>query len=375
MVKVGFTGDFCPWLRIEDNYKKGNWKELFDSVKPFFEVNDANIIELECPLTTSGEKIEKTGPHLKAYPDTAEIISYLNCNMVATANNHFKDYGKEGLQSSYIALRKYGIDWMGSGLNFIEASMPLTKTISDIKFAFLNVAENEWTTTFGEEPGCNPLDLVNIFNKINEIRRDADFIIVSVHGGHELYNLPSPRMKKWYRFFVDAGADAVVGHHTHVISGYEIYKKAPIFYSLGNFCFDWKGVTNQPWNEGMLLRLIFAKGKSVGFEMEFVKQNNESAGVKLIDKDLKEFFVQKIYEINEIINDDSKIENAFSEYLSTLKPLINTWIQPYKGKILPGLHKRGLLPSLIGKDKKLLLVNLIRCESHRDTLLNSILKK
>jgi len=34
---------------------------------------------------------------------------------------------------------------------------------------------------------------------------------------------------------VDAGADAVVGHHTHIISGFEKYKDKPIFYSLGNF--------------------------------------------------------------------------------------------------------------------------------------------
>ena len=57
-----------------------------------------------------------------------------------------------------------------------------------------------------------------------------------VHGGHECYNLPSPRMQKQYLFYADQGADIVVGHHTHCISGYEVYKGVPIYYSLGNFC-------------------------------------------------------------------------------------------------------------------------------------------
>ena len=375
MVKIGFTGDFCPWLRIEEEYKKGNWQGLFDAVKPFFEKNDANVIELECPLTIDGKKIEKTGPHLKAHPGTAEIISYLNCDLVATANNHFTDYGRVGLASSYNALGIHGIDWMGSGMNYTEASKPFLKTISDIRFAFLNVAENEWTTTFGEDPGCNPLDLVNVFNKISEIRKNVDFIIVSVHGGHEHYNLPSPRMKKWYRFFVDAGADAVVGHHTHVISGFEVYKQAPIFYSLGNFCFDWKGVENKPWNYGMLLRLVFKKGEAVRYETEFFQQNDERAGLYLLSRDKELAIKKQLEDLNLIILNDEKLEMAFQNFCNNLKPLINTWIQPYRGKMLAGLHKKGLLPSLIGSRKKLLLTNLIRCEAHRDTLLNSIVNK
>jgi poly-gamma-glutamate synthesis protein (capsule biosynthesis protein) len=46
-------------------------------------------------------------------------------------------------------------------------------------------------------------------------------------------------MVETYRFFIEAGADAVVNHHQHCICGYEVYKGKPIFYGLGNFCFDW----------------------------------------------------------------------------------------------------------------------------------------
>ena len=372
MIKVGFTGDFCPWLRVGEQFESGNWQPMLDSVRLFFTENDLNVLDLECPLTTANSKINKTGPHIKANPETAAMLNYLNCELVATANNHFKDYGWEGMQETYETLQKHNVKWLGSGANLKEASEVFYWKKDDITIAFINVAENEWTTTFGNEPGCNPIDLVNVFNKIQEAKNKADFIVVIAHGGHEHYELPSPRMKKWYRFFVDAGASSVIAHHTHIISGYETYKDAPIFYSLGNFLFDWKGQRNTPWNQGMIVRLLFEKAKPVTFEIGFTTHNNEDVGTFLMSDSEKEAMQNHLLKLNGIIADDEKLEIEFQKYIETWKPIMNTWIQPYKGKYLPSLYKKGLLPSIISPNKKLLLTNLIRCEAHRDILLNSI---
>ncbi len=372
MIQVGFTGDFCPWLRIEDEFKKENWKPLFDSVRPFFHQNDLNVLDLECPLTTSTSGINKTGPHIKAHPETVAILTDLNCKLVATANNHFKDYGWEGMQETYTALQKNKIEWFGSGANFNEASKTFYWKKEDTTIAFINVAENEWTTTFGDDPGCHPIDLPNVFNQIQEAKKTADFIVVIAHGGHEHYELPSPRMKKWYRFFVDAGASAVIAHHTHIISGYETYKEAPIFYSLGNFCFDWKGLRNLPWNKGMIVRLQFEKGQPVTSQMEFVSHNSDETGVFLFHEKEKNDLLLHLEKLNGIIADDQKLQQEFDKYVLTWKPVMNTWFQPYKGKIMAGLYKRGLLPSIITKRKKMLFTNLIRCEAHRDIVINTI---
>lgn len=372
MIKIGFTGDFCPWRRVEDAYLSNNWKPLFETVQPFFAQNHLNILDLECPLTTGKNQIRKTGPHIKAHPETVEILEYLNCKVVATANNHFKDYGAEGMQETFTALQKNNIEWLGSGNSFEEASKTYFWEQENTKFAFINVAENEWTTTYDEVAGCHPIDLVNVFNQIQEAKKIADFIIVIVHGGHEHYELPSPRMKKWYRFFVDAGASAVIGHHTHIISGYEVYKEAPIFYSLGNFCFDWEGLQNLPWNKGMMVRLQFEKNRPITFELAFFNHNNEKEGVYLMDDEAQKHSHEQVLLLNEIIDDDKKLNDAFDAYVKTWKPVMNTWIQPYQGKYLPSLYKKGLLPSIVSESKKLLYTNLIRCEAHRDILLNSI---
>ena len=135
-------------MRIEENFKIHRWKPLFESVVPFFNQNDLNILDLECPLTTSTSRISKTGPHIKAHPDTAEILNYLNCAVVATANNHFKDYDWEGMKETYDSLKKQDIKWFGSGENLNEASRTFYWEKEDTKFAFINIAENEWTTTF-----------------------------------------------------------------------------------------------------------------------------------------------------------------------------------------------------------------------------------
>ena len=372
MIKIGFTGDFCPWLRVEKAFQKGNWQPLLDSVRPFFLQNDLNVLDLECPLTTANTKISKTGPHIKAHPATARILNHLNCSVVVTANNHFKDYGWDGMKETYDSLKKHDIKWFGSGENLDEASKTFYWEKEDTKFAFINIAENEWTTTFGAEPGCHPIDLASVFNQIQEAKKTADFIVVVVHGGHEHYDLPSPRMKKWYRFFVDAGASAVIGHHTHIISGYEVYHDAPIFYSLGNFCFDWEGMRNLPWNNGMIVRLQFEKGKPITFEKEFVSQNTDEVGLRLLSSEEQKMVESHQEALNSIIADDAKLQQAFDDYVQKWKPVMNTWIQPYKGKYLPSLYKKGLLPSIISKNKKLLFTNLIRCEAHRDILINSI---
>lgn len=375
MIKIGFTGDFCPWGRMEDEFKKGDWKKLFASVHSFFQENDLNILDLECPLTTAQKGISKTGPHLKSHPGTAEIIHYLNCALVATANNHFKDYGKQGIQETYDSLKKYQIDWVGSGMNYKEASGTIIRQLKGLKFAFINIAENEWSTTSNDEPGCHPLDTVEVFNRIREVKNEVNYTIVIAHGGHEHYNLPSPRMKKWYRFFVDAGANAVIGHHTHIISGHEMYKDAPIFYSLGNFCFDYEGMRNGTWNKGMLVRLIFKKDEPISYETRFVRQNDQEPGVSwLADKETQEM-KENIDQLNTIIADDTLLQHEFDKYANNLKNVMKARIQPYRGRIWPSLYKRGFLPTFIGGSKQQLLSVLIRCESHRDVLLNALHKQ
>lgn len=81
-------------------------------------------------------------------------------------------------------------------------------------------------------------DTTSVVNEIKNIRNKTDFIIVYPHWGAEYKtNFSKSQQDKAYKF-IDAGADAVLGAHPHVIQPIEIYKDKVIFYSLGNFIFD-----------------------------------------------------------------------------------------------------------------------------------------
>ena len=229
-VKIALTGDFCPIGRINQAAERRIWTDLFPGIKTLFAKHDLVVMDLECPLTEGGAPIIKTGPLLRAHPHAAELLAELGCDVAATANNHFMDFGWPGAQDTYRALAQNSIEWVGSGPTIDQASRPLIKQCGDAKVAVLNLTENEWSTTHDARPGCNPINYPRALKTINEARENADFVIVILHGGHEHYELPSPRMKQQFRFMIDAGADAVIGHHTHVISGFEIYRGKPVFY-------------------------------------------------------------------------------------------------------------------------------------------------
>ena len=260
-------------------------------------------------------------------------------------------------------------------MNLEEASQPYYRDCKGLTFAIINIAENEWSTTHGNGPGVNPLNSIRVYNQIQEAKKKAEFIIIIAHGGNEHYNLPSPRIKELFHFFVDIGASAIISHHTHVISGFEVYNQCPIFYGLGNFCFDWPGVRNMPWNYGQVVHFEFNQGKPVQFTYNYILQNDEVPGISVLTTDVHDRLEREVQQLNGIIKDNKQLDSSFNEYCVSLKEIYSTWLEPYTGKYMSSLHKRGFLPSLLGQRKKRLYKNLIRCESHRDVLLKALDQK
>ena len=83
---------------------------------------------------------------------------------------------------------------------------------------------------------------------IEDARRMADWVLVSFHchESGETRDEPPEFLKTFAYACIDSGADVFLGHGPHVTRGIEIYKKKPIFYSLGNFVFQNDTVRWQP---------------------------------------------------------------------------------------------------------------------------------
>jgi len=82
------------------------------------------------------------------------------------------------------------------------------------------------------------LDLHKVQSIINSLKNETDWITVNIHWGEEYDQNADKIQQAIAHQLIDAGADAIVGHHPHVVQEVETYKGKPIFYSLGNFVFD-----------------------------------------------------------------------------------------------------------------------------------------
>jgi len=306
-ISILITGDFCPHKRIEKEFLKGNYESIYNGFQKVANGCDLVITNLECPLTLSNNPIKKTGPNLKAHPKTIEGITFAGFNIFALANNHIMDYGEQGLYDTINICQKNNIHYVGVGKNIDEASDPLYLTIKNKKIAIVNFCENEWSIAGKNKAGANPLNPIKNYYQIKAAKEKSDFVLVIVHGGHEQYEFPSPRMVDTYRFFADAGADIIVGHHTHVALGYEIYNNVPIFYSLGNFIFDWED-REKSWYEGYFVKLNINKNSAVNFSLIPYNQCKTAPEIEFIENNDKDIFLNKINEYSEVISNSNLLE-------------------------------------------------------------------
>lgn len=373
MIKILIAGDYCPQERVAKLIEGGKGSSVLVGVLPYLSSVDYSIVNLECAVADKTDKpIIKFGPNLSCTTKGISLLKTIGFKGVTLANNHFRDYGTTGVRNTLQALRENDIDYVGGGECINEAEKILYKVINDKKLAIVNFCENEFSIADERRGGAAPMDAVLNYHQITEAKKNADIVFVIVHGGHEGYQYPSPRMKKLYRWYVDLGADIVINGHQHCFSGYERYKNAPIIYGLGNFCFDEAGSRNGLWNYGYFLCLSIENNK-IDFECISYEQCNDHPTVRLLKGEEKKDFDKNLSEINVVINDDSRCEayyNAFCEskkrYLSCLTPYLSDYTRAASG--------RKWLPLLLPQKKLLNILNFVECESHRDLLINSIEK-
>ncbi|SLM28701.1 putative Capsule biosynthesis protein CapA [Desulfamplus magnetovallimortis] len=369
-MNIIITGDFF----ISDEFKN---KPLIDkSVIDFFQAADCRIVNLEAPLTSENpkNKILKSGPHLRMSEDAVmPFLKQLKVYGVTLANNHILDYGAKGLADTFAALKRNNIHYVGGGNNLAEANKPLTIEQDGMKVAILNFCENEWSIAEDDKPGANPMDIIDNTNQIKAAKATHDKVISIIHGGHEYYHLPSPRMVKQYRFYADNGADAIVGHHTHCIGGYEIYNEVPIIYSLGNFIFTREN-KNPLWYSGLVAKLNLKPNKPIQFTLKATSQTPINYNLSL-KEDEKNIF-NDIKNFNRIIQDKELLAKEWHTFITSREKNYHKKLSPMSvltNRYLKYVFYKFIFNQLYLNNNYLAtFLNILRCEAHSDALIYTI---
>ena len=371
MVKILVAGDFGPRYRVGADIQKGIYTCL-DELIPYTKDSDYSILNLESPLVDDPkERIPKAGPSLKSPMDSVKVLERSGFNCVTLANNHFRDYGDNGVCSTIDTLKRHGIDYVGGGHNIEEAQKILYKIIKRKKLAFVNFCENEFSIASNNHGGSAPIDVADNYYAIKEAKQQSDIVIVIIHGGHQHYSYPDLRMKKLYHYYADIGADIIINHHQHCYSGCEVYQGKPIIYGLGNFCFDHPKKRAGIWNEGYMVVLNFEESR-IQYELIPYTQCDEKPGVDLMEESKLLAFWNSIHSISETISDDNLLRQQYEKFVKLRSSALLSPFTPYFNEYFQLAAGRHYLPFLIPKNKLAKMLGVIQCESHRDILIESM---
>ncbi|MBQ9296490.1 MAG: CapA family protein [Paludibacteraceae bacterium] len=366
-MKILIAGDFCQNDRIANILTTQDKNAILCDIESVVKKCDLSIVNLECPIPKENRlPIEKEGPNLKSTSEALRLLKQCGFSMTTLANNHIRDYGADGVLDTIELLDNAGIGHVGAGSNIKEATNTYYYTKNEQTIAIINCCEHEFSIATETSAGANPLNPIQQWYAIKDAKHHADYVIMIVHGGHEHYSLPSPRMQETYRFFVDAGVDIVVNHHQHCYSGYEIYNGKPIFYGLGNFCFDWEGKRDSKWNYGYLVELDI--DKTIDFTLYPYEQCNTRAEVKLLQGNEKLNFENDIARLNTIIASPKDLKKEHKKWIEEDERNWLILFTPFTNRYIQAMIRRKLLPLYIPKKKIITLLNRIMCESHRDKI-------
>ena len=201
-----------------DRYvEKYGYDYFFQNFREIFEADDLTLVNLEVPLTTSTDMRENRPFNFRGKPEYVKILSGSSVEAANLANNHALDYGKSGLKETAQVCVDAGIGPCGWGVVY-------TTEIKGVRVSSLGFTEWDYTES-------------QIREAIAAARPDCDLLIVSMHWGREKDYDKTEKQLTLAHLCVDAGADLVIGNHSHVVGGLEKYKGKYIIYSLGNFCF------------------------------------------------------------------------------------------------------------------------------------------
>jgi poly-gamma-glutamate capsule biosynthesis protein CapA/YwtB (metallophosphatase superfamily) len=248
-----------------------------DNDYPYDEVREV-ISAADLAVGTLNATISDYPPHTGCVPTyvlvgdsgNADALARAGFDVMSVATNHIKNCGlgncgDRAFLDTLENLKRVGISPVGAGLNHVEAMQPVVVELNGVRYGFVSLGHIEPMVFAGDDsPGIAVLDEKNLRVAIAAAREVSDVVIAMPHWGPEDSTAPGWWQLALAEVAVDAGADLVVGNHTHVVQAYEEIDGVMVFYGLGNFVFD------QEWppenQQGVILSVDFEGSSIVSYE-------------------------------------------------------------------------------------------------------------
>lgn len=255
-------------------------RKLHEALRPAADGADAFCVNLECVLSSAGTALEDKKYTLQAAPHYVQTLKLLGVSHVCLANNHILDYGLPALADTRALLERAGIT--GLGLRFAQAARqePVVVERNGERAALLNYVDPGIIDPNPEhylscDPSPFPLDPDRVLADIKAAARKGAVIVVA-HWGEEWSFLESDTQRSLARAMIDAGAAAVVSHHTHLAGSYEEYRDGLITYGLGNLFMMVPGFSMLRGCDRLMVELDIARDKLAGYRLiPLSNDNNE----------------------------------------------------------------------------------------------------
>ncbi len=243
-----FTGDYslAAGTAICDYYESVDCdltQCLSSELLDYMNAADILTVNNETTYSVGGTARSGMAYTFQTVPSYAYNLLLMGTDVVNLANNHVYDFGEDGLLQTLATVEELSLPIIGAGENLDEASEPVYFIANGKKIAIVAATQIERSKTYTKEATATTagvlktLDSAKYAAVIEAAKANADYVICFVHWGTENTHYFGTDQYKLAQTFVEAGADAIVGCHSHCLQGVDMIDGVPVFYSLGNFYF------------------------------------------------------------------------------------------------------------------------------------------
>lgn len=236
-MQIAFIGD----ISLNDAYLTAveNNENPFQAIFPILSTKDFVVGNLEAVVKNTEKKHPIKQWVLSIDDKCLPLLKKIPVHLLTLANNHIYDQLEDGFRNTIEYLEREKINYCGAYFKNQSSKKVFIQELSFAKIVYLNYVHPFTNPYFPDDCAIevNKYDKNLIIDDIKKYKNENCFVILIIHWGVDNSKFPAPWQRRHAKQFIKNGADLIIGHHSHVLQGYEKIDNKYIFYSLGNFAF------------------------------------------------------------------------------------------------------------------------------------------